>query len=786
MLVRTPGVTVVALLALALGIGANTAIFSVVYAVLLRPFPLRDAPRLVAIHSFNQRFNIPPTNPGYDVFARWRRETTSFESMAAAWSGPASLANGAVPERVLLWKVTASFLPTLGVNPVLGRGFLVQEDLPGGARVVILSHAFWKRRFGADPQIVGKSITLDGNSYNIVGLLSAGFHVDGKPADVYAPLALADHTKDWVPVSVYARLKPGVTVERAHVEMDALSRLHDPKGWGWRTRVWGLRESMVHDVRLSLLVLLSAVGMVLLLACANVASMLLAKASGRQREIAIRTALGAGRRRLVRQLLTESTLLALLGGASGVLGALWCVRLVPLIEDERLPHLLGQTRVDGAVLAFTLAVSLVTGLIFGAWPAFSVSQTNVHEALQEGGRAAGSLRRKRAWNLLVVSETALALMLMAGATLLIRSFFYLRDVAPGFRVDGLLTASLNAAPAKYGKAEPLLSFYERVLEKVRALPGVQSATLASTLPLGGEYQSMSMPIEGQRFGRLEDVPILWYRTVDKDYFRTMQIPLRRGRAFTDQDRGGAQQVVIINEVMARRFWPGRNPLGQHLGGGGKEWFEIVGVAANVRHQNATEEPLLEVFFSYLQAPPAAAMLALRTNPEVYRHPLALAPALERSVAAIDKDPGLAQVREMLQIASDRLAPNRLTAALIAAFAGLALVLAAVGIYGVLSFAVSQRAHEIGVRMALGARRGAVLKMVVGQAARLALAGVLVGTAAALALGRAIRSLLFGVSATDPAVFAGAAGVLLGVALAAAYIPARRAARVDPVVALRQE
>jgi putative ABC transport system permease protein len=786
MLARTPGATAVALLALALGIGANTAIFSVVYAVLLRPFPVRDPARLVAIHRFNQRFNIPPIPPGYDVYAEWRREATSFESLAAASASAALFTNGAAMERVLFWKVSSSFLATLGVHPVLGREFLPQEDVPGGARVAMLSGEFWKQRFASDPQIVGKSIKVDGAPYNIVGVLPAGFHVDGKPADIYAPLALPDRPKDWVPVSVYARVKPGLIVRQAHAEMDTLARLHDPKGWGWRTRVGGLRESMVHDVRLSLLVLLSAVGLVLLLACANVASMLLAKSGARQREMAIRTALGAGRRHLVRQVLTESTLLALLGAAAGVLMATWCTRLVPLIEDERLPNLLAQTRVDSAVLAFTLAISVLTGLIFGAGPAFSVSQARVQEALQEGGRAAGSLRRRRAWSVLVISETALALILMAGAMLLIRSFFYLRDVAPGFRVDGLLTASLSPAPGKYGRPEQLLSLYERVLEKVRGIPGVQAATLASTLPLCGEYQSMSMPIEGHRFARLEDVPVLWYRTVDKDYFRTMRIPLRRGRAFTDEDRLGAQQVAIINEVMARRFWPGQNPLGKHLGGGGREWFEIVGVAANVRHQNATEEPLTEVFFSALQSPPAAAMLALRVDPGAYQDPLAVAPSVERTVVAVDKDQQLTRVRDMLQIASSRLAPKRLTAALIAAFAGLALVLAAVGIFGVLSFAVSQRTHEIGLRVALGAQRRAVLRMIVGQAARLALAGVLVGTAGALALGRVIRSLLFGVSATDPIVFTGVAAVLLAVAMAAAYIPARRAAGVEPVIALRHE
>lgn len=785
MLARTPGVTAVALLALALGIGANTAIFSVVHAVLLRPLPLRDPSRLVAIHSYNPQFNIPPIAPGYDVYASWRGKAGLLESMAASWSGTANLSRGGENQSILLWKVSASFWPVMGVTPVLGRSFRVEEDRPGSGRVILLSYGFWQRRFSADAGVLGTNVLLDGNPHTIIGILPSGFSVDGKPPDVYAPFALPDKPDDWLPTSVYGRLQPGVTVQQANAEMDSLAQRAQRRPPGWRARVMGLRESMVQDARLSLIVLLGAVGLVLLLACANVASILLAKAGAREREMAVRTALGARRSRLMRQLLTENTMLALAGGGVGVLIASWCVRLVPLLQDERLPTLLAQTRVDGPVLAFTLALSVITGLVFGAAPAFSGSRSSLREALQEGGRAGDSLRRRRTWNLLVISETALALVLMAGATLLIRSFFYLRDIAPGFRVDGLLTASLAPDPARYSKPGRISSLYDRVLERVRAIPGVQSATLASTLPLGGEYQSMSMPVEGQHFTRPQDFPIMWHRSIDPDYFRTMQIPIRMGRAFTERDRGGAPPVVIINEVMARRFWPGQSALGKHLGGG-RAQFEIVGVAADVRHQNATDRPLIEVFFSRAQVTPNAAMLAIRPDPNVYPNPLALTALVERAAAAVDHNQKLTRIREMQQIASDRLAPKRLTAQVIAAFAGLALVLAAVGIYGVLSFAVSQRTHEIGVRMALGARRKTVLRMVVGNALRLAGIGVFIGTAASLVLSRLIRSMLFGVKATDPAVFVAVAAALLGVAAMAAFIPACRAATVDSSVALRHE
>ena len=782
MLLRTPAASGIAILALALGIGANSAIFSVVYAVLLRPLPVKDAGRVAAIHSYNPKFNIPAINPAYSAFGNWRKQAVSFEQMAASSSGTAAMELGRSLEKVVSWRVTASFFPLMGVQPSPGRAFTAQEDLPGAPRVAIISNALWRRAFAGDPSVAGKSLKLDGEIFTIVGVAPRGFHIDGKPADVYAPIAQdpADR-KHYLAVTAYARLKPGVTLAQAQSEMDSVARSLDVRNFGWKARVLSLRDSMAQDIRLSLVVLSGAVTLVLLIACANIASLLLARSSVRRREIAVRTALGAPRSRLLRQFLTESALLGLMGGAAGLLVAAWCMRLIPLLENARLPNLLLDTRIDPVVLGFTLLVSLATGLAFGLAPALSAVPSRVQETLQESSRTGRSRGRKRLWNVLVISETALALVLMIGATLLIRSFFYLRDTAPGFRVDGLITV-----PVVGPRGQDAVAFYQQALERVRAIPGVRSAALASCLPLDGDFRAMSLPLEGHQYARPQDWPVLWQRAVGEDYFRTLEIPLRRGRVFQRQDAAGAPQVVIINEAMARLYWPGENPIGKHLGAPGRDYYEIVGVVGDVRHQDATKEGLVEVFFAWRQAPPPSATIAVRVDAGAARNPMRLAPQVARAIAAVSGTTSPPAVRELLETASDRLAPKRLTMGVITAFASLALLLAAIGIYGVLSFTVAQRTHEIGVRMALGAARRGVLRLVVGEAVAVALAGIGIGVAGALALSRVLRSLLYGVSSTDPAVFAAVSCTLLAVATVAACVPAWRASRVDPAVALRHE
>lgn len=488
----------------------------------------------------------------------------------------------------------------------------------------------------------------------------------------------------------------------------------------------------------------------------------------------------------MRQLLTERALLGLLGGACGVAVAMGCVRLVPLLLHERLPGLLEQTRVDGAVLGFTIAVSLVTGLIFGLAPALASIRGDVFPTLKEGGRTGTGGGRRRVWNLLVVTETALALVLAIGATLLVRTFFYLRDVAPGFRVDTLLTARVTPPPRKFTTREQCIAYWKEIVERVRAIPEVEAATFAQNLPMGGDNTVGIWPVEGQS-PRLEDYPTMWIRVVDPDYFRALQIPARRGRMFTERDDASAPKVVVVNDAFARRFFAGGDPVGKHVGGGGDApLHEIIGVVGDVRAENSIKAAPIELYFPFLQSPPGHIALAVRTHPRMYRSPLLLAPAIERAVAAVDRDQKLTHVAEMQRLVSDRIAPKRLSAQLIAIFASLALVLAAVGTYGLLSFSVAQRTHEIGIRVALGADRSRVLRMVVGEAAILVAAGCAAGTAAALGLTRILRTLLFGVSATDPWVYAGACATLLAMGITAAVVPAFRAAAVDPLEALRQE
>lgn len=797
---RNPAVTAISVLALALGVGANTAIFSVVNAVLLRPFPhVRDINRLVHIWGSTPSKNVPFHNVTYADVADWRRESRLLESISAVGGASLNLTTGKdEPERVAALRVNACFFTMLGAPIYRGRGFLPEEDRPGGVRAAVITHELWQRRFGSDPKLVGRTIMLDDTGYVVVGILPPEFRLPGRQSDLIVPLALPDARDPRAAafsVSAFARLKSGAGIEQAQAELTAIGRRIGqkfPRSLGQNPRVWGLRDFAVREIRLSLLLLLAAVGLVLLIACSNVANILLARAGARQKEIAVRTALGAGRRDLFRQLLTESSLLGLAGGAVGVLLAYWGVRTLVSIAPGRYPFL-RDTAIDGTVLAFTLAISLATGFLFGLAPALTASRMGaLHEVLKEGGRSRSQgLSQSRLRSLLVVAEVALAVVVLIGAGLMMRSFARLHAVDPGFNPKGVLTAGISLPASRYSRPPQRVVFFRRLLEELEAAPDVQAAGIVTSLPLLAHNTGTGLFIEGRPFPRPEEAPIIWFRVANTGYFRTMQIQLKRGRFFTEQDNENAPPVAIINETMARRHWPDEDPIGKHFLNGPPprdrpfQWFTVIGVVADLRHKGLNQEPDAEVFWPYQQFSVLASGMnvVVRTGGQNAGR---FAPVLRRAVAAVDRQQPVSQLRGMEEIVAESIGPQRLAVTLMSIFAVVALLLAAVGIYGVISFAVTRRTQEIGVRMALGARTSHVLKMIVGQALLMALAGIALGLAAAFGLTRAIRSLLFGLSATDPLVFGGIAVLLLAVAALAGYIPARRAARIDPIIALRYE
>ncbi len=783
MLLRNPAVTAVAVLALALGTGANSAIFSVVYAALLRPLPVRHADRIVTVALASDKLRVTGAQPSLSTYWKFRQDRRFHEAIAAAATGTATFsAEGNTT--IKLWRVSASFLPTFGVEPKMGRNFLPEEDQPGKAKVALVADSFWRGRLGADPKVLGSVVKVDGEPYTVVGVLPAGFHVDGRPADIYAPIGRSAQSKEYLAVNIYARLRPRVTIEQAQAEIDATAQPRDAGPLGWKSRLWTLRDFQVRNVRLSLWVLLGAAGLVVLIACANTATLLLARANARRQEIATRAALGADKGRLLRQLLTESTLLSLAGGACGALVAMGAVRLVPLLAHERLPGLLEQTRVDAVVLAFTVLIALATGVLFGSAPAVASVHGDLFNALRSG--RTGSTARKGGWNALVIGETALALVLAIGASLLIRTFFYLRDEAPGFRVDNLLTVRITPPRSKFTSQAQCNQYWKTISDRLRSVPGVQAASFAQALPLTGDNFIGNWTVEGVHFARPQEMPPLWQYYVHADYFRTMQIPLRRGRLFTDRDDAVGPKVAIVSESFVRRFWPGQDPIGKHLGGGNDPLLEVVGVVGDVSAEETTKSAPPELYFHFLQFPTARIAAAIRPDPRVYASPLALEPAIRSAIHEVDPSNPPLQFAEMRRIISDRIASNRLSAQLIAIFAGLALVLAALGIYAVLSFSVAQRTHEIGLRLALGAERTRVLRLIVGEAAVLAGGGICAGLAVAAALTRVMKSLLFGVAAVDPATYIASGAALLAIAILAAAAPAYRAARVDPMTSLRHE
>ncbi len=796
MLVKTPGFTVVAVITLALGIGANSAIFSVVNTVLLRPLPYNDPDRLVMVWEDDTKGGYPRDTPAAGNYIDWRDQNQVFESMAAIADRSFNLTGVGEPERIEGRQVSASLFPLLGVEPQLGRVFLPEEDQPGASRVVIMSHGLWQRRFGSDNAIIGQSLNLNGESHTVVGVMPPSFQFPTRKDEMWVPIAFtsqeaANRGRHYL--QVIARMKPGITPEQAQAEMTAiatrLQQQYPDSNTDLGAAVVPLHEHVAGAIKPALLVLLGAVGFVLLVACANVANLLLARAAARQKEIAVRVALGATRLRLIRQFLTESILLAVLGGGGGLLLSLWGVNLLKAFIPENISQARAIT-IDAKVLGFTILVSLLTGLIFGLAPATQASSFNLNETLKEGGRdsAAGG-RGNRIRSLLVIAEVAVSLVLLVGAGLLINSFLRLRSVDPGFRAENLLTMEIVLPRLKYPDHARRTTFYNEMLSRVEALPGVKSASVTNWIPLVRQGDSIGVSIEGQPDPGPSQRPSVVTRVVGPQYFSTMGIQLLHGRQFEEQDRTDTPAVAVISETMARRHWPGEDPIGKRITPGSptssdpNNWLTIVGVVKDVRQFELNAEPKPQMYLTYSQAGFFAPRhLIVSTNVE----PLSLASTVRGIVWEIDKDQPVSNVGTMEDTLSESIARQRFSMLLLGIFATVALVLAAVGIYGVMSYSVAQRRHEIGIRMALGAQRSDVLKLAVGQGLKLLVVGVAVGITAALILTGVMTSLLFGISATDPTTFITIPLVLISVGIVASYVPARRATRVDPMVALRHE
>jgi putative ABC transport system permease protein len=791
-LLKRPGFTVIAVLTLALGIGANAAIFSVVNAVLFRALPYPDPDRIVTVWESDlkeggERDDVSPAN-----FLDWRASSHAFEEMAMANPRSFDYDGQGEPEVFQGSLVSEGFFRILGVEALVGRTFLPEEYEPGRDQVVLLSYGLWRRKFGADPAVVGRKILLRNQPYTVVGVLPLGYQLklDERDEVIWAPQALSGELREErsnPSLKVIARLKPGVTLGQARAEMSAVaSRLaaeHPATNAGRGAAVVGLAEQMFGRWRPALLILLGAVGFVLLIACANVANLLMARSRAREREFAIRAAVGATRGRLVRQLLTESLLLALLGCGCGLLLAYWCVDLIAAFSPADIPRI-NDVGLNAQVLGFGLLLAFCTALVFGAAPALRFSKPEPHDYLKEGGRAgAGADGRLR--SALIVSEIALALMLLVGAGLLVRSFVTLTRVRPGFAGERVVTLQVFIW-RRYATPEQRADYLREALERIRTLPGVEAAGAATTLPMLESSVDFTVPfhIEGRPPALPGKEPRIYSSTATAEYFQTLGIPLLKGRVFKESDGRDAPQVVLVNETMARRYWPDRDPLGERINVGGDRplTFEVVGVVGDVRRYGLEREPRPEFYRPYSQNPHGSLIFVVRTAGD----PAALLPSLKARIWEINRSQPFYSVATMEQLMSDSLAPRRFSLLLLGAFAVLALLLAVVGVYGVTSFFAAQRTREIGIRLALGARRGDVLRLVVGHGMRLTLPGVGLGLMGSLVLTRWMAGLLYGVTPTDPLTFAGVSALLVVAALLGCLVPARRATRVDPVVALRYE
>jgi putative ABC transport system permease protein len=795
-LFKSPGFTIIAAVALALGVGATTAIFSVMNAVLWRPLPFPEADRLVMIWMDNRRLSMREDIHSYPSFEDYRTQNTTFAGIAAFTTQGFNLTGAGEPERVIGAAATASFFDVMGTPPAQGRPFTREEEEPGRDTTAVISHGLWQRRFGGDPKAVGQTLSLNGATRTIVGVMPADFAFPSKEVELWVPLSPPQEAKQerrsfWL--SMIGRMKPGVPFEQARAELGGIAaRLEqqypDALG-GYGVNPVPLHTQVVGSVRPALWVLLGAVAFVLLIACANVANLVLARAASREREIAVRAALGAARSRIVRQLLTESVLLALVGGGAGALIAVWGLEVLKSLAPADTPRL-EQIGVDARVFLFALGVSCLTALIFGLVPALQSSRPDLNETLKEGGRSStAGVRGRRLRNWLVVSEIALTLVLLVGAGLLLKSFVRLQQVNLGFNPERLLTARTQLPRSKYpaDQREKVIAFYEQLTERLQNSPGVEAVGAVGTMLLSNTPNSTTFTIEGRPNPPASERVEVPLDAVTPNFFQVVGAQLLRGRYFDARDRRGAPSAVIVNETFVRRFFPAEDPLGRRIlygdpTGQNDNWRTIVGVVADMKRTDFNSEIRPETFLPHAQSPAASMMLVVRAAGD----PASLAGTVRSQARALDPDQPVYGVMTMDEQLAERRAQRRFNMLLLALFAGLALVLAAVGLYGVMAYTVTQRTHELGVRMALGARAADVFKLVVGRGMMLAAAGVGIGLLGALALTRLMEGLLFGVSATDPLTYAAVSALLALVALAGCLVPAQRAMKVDPMVALRYE
>jgi putative ABC transport system permease protein len=796
---NTPGSTAIAIAVLSLGIGANAAIFSVTSAILLRPLPYKDTGHLAFVweNKLSKGMRQQPLSPA--DYKDLQNQNGVFDETGVFRSQSSVLTGGEAPERVEITEASPGVFQMLGMKPALGRSFTSDEDQPEHNRVAVLSDGFWERRFAREPNVLGKTVELDGSPYTIVGVAPPAFRLPQDRAELWIPYTPAP--ADFLPANravrflhVIGHLKPGISLDRAQTELriiaGRLAEQYPDTNAGYSIDLVPLREQLVGDIRPTLWMLMSAVAAVLLIACVNAAHLLMARAGAREKEIAVRTALGANRGRLIQQLLTESVLQALVAGACGLLLAYWGTWILARFAPGRLPQA-EEISLDWRVLIFTLGVSIVTGLVFGMLPALSTTRSNLNLVLRSGGRGgAGNRARSRVRDILLICEVASSAALLLGAGLLVHSLIRLQEVNPGFRSDHVLTMQLSLSPARYPGAKVGL-FYQQLLNRVTGLPGIQSAGICRFLPLSGNDASANFQIEGQPRLSTVDQPRAKFRTASSGYFEALGIPLIRGRFFDNRDSQNTPKVVIINEAAAKRYWPGENPVGKRILSGFDEnqWSTIIGVVGNVKHTGLDAAINPETYYHYLQLPPDAMNFAESTMALVARttaDPAAVTSSIRQELRSIDPAQPVYSVQTMQDVLETSISQPRFRTFLVSVFAGLALTLAALGLYGVVSYSVTQRTAELGIRVALGAEPGSILKLVVFRSAGLAAIGLLLGIAVTLAASQALSGFLFGVTAADPITLGTVSLVILLVALTASWVPALRASRVDPATALRAE